>query len=206
MVFIGSNYIRQFIEKNTVDLMYRHKDSIKRKLRTPTLGMYEFYQYLEHLGDLFSQEQYYDHLLSEWRRWVDQLTPEQQFDVKVRAYRNFYLSGVDQIYVQALLAETGIFQKIYYDHRAETSGVDIFATTLMSRTYRLELHVDTGSANRLHTCKDGEISLMKKLSGKKVGGMYFYKQAELDPIIKIAKLDQEEYEIFWKPELPCHAA
>lgn len=186
-VTISSDYLEHYIRENPVIKLKRPARNAKHD--TPGLVMFEFYRYMAKQGDLFTQKQFYDYLIHSWDEWHSGLTEWQQEQFKRRVYGNFYLSGIDQLYVQATLFESKLFNLIGYDNRLETKGIDVVAVTRTGRRLEIQCMVDTEKARNLHEISEGQIVLFKKLSGPKIGNMYFYKKSDLQPILDIGMFD-----------------
>lgn len=185
-VTISSEYILEYIRSNPVADYERPG---KVGYETPTLAMFEFYRLLGKQGDLFTQEQYYNHLIQIWDEWFSSLSVSNQKNLRRRAYGRFYLSGVDQLYCQSILSESRLFNLVGYDQRLETSGVDVIAITRSGRRIEIACQVNTKRANKLHKKREGLIVIKKQLAGPRVGNMYFYKRSDLQPILDMGMVD-----------------
>lgn len=184
-ITISSEYIKSYINQNPIIRVNKPE----RLSRTPTLAMGEFYNLLQDTGQLFNQEQYFQYLIRIWKDFYQSLTDENRLNLKRRVYRNFYLSGIDQLYVQSLLAESGMFSIVGYDYRLETTGIDILAITMTGKRLTIALQVDTRQANYSHRDRDGIIVIKKRLVGNRHGNMFWYQADDLEPVIAIARLD-----------------
>lgn len=195
-VTLSSEYIENYIYEHKVE-SYQRPGRIS--VRTPSLEMYEYYVLLEQSGKLFDQEQYWQHLVETWGAWFTDQDVSTQESLRLRAFHHFYRSGVDQTYCQALLAETKLFNLIGYNAALETLGVDLFCETRLERRLEIACQVDTDRADSHHNNNDGLIVIRKKLDGRRIGGMPFYRKADLAPIIRIGQqdwLDHQDWLIY----------
>lgn len=192
-VTLSSGYIESFIREHRVK-NYQRPGRINT--RTPSLEMYEFYVLVERTGKLFDQEHYWQHLIDTWGAWFTNLDKSTQENLQLRAYHHFYRSGVDQLYIQGLLAESKLFALVGYNATLETSGVDLFVETMAERRLQIACQVDSRRADRHHQDIDGIITIRKDLDGRRIGGMPFYRRADLAPIIRIGQHDMIDYESY----------
>lgn len=185
-VLYRSEYVKQYIFENPVTV-YEPYGSVGS--RTPSLAMAEFYSLLETTGDLFGQTDYHRHLMAVWDGWHSSLTPMRQEYLRRRVFHSFYRSGIDQLFVQSLLTESGLFDRVAYDDQKETSGVDIVAVTMTGRRIPIQCQVDTNKADIHHKHVPGRITIKKNLKGKRIGNMPFYRRSDLQPILDMGMVD-----------------
>jgi hypothetical protein len=194
--YLTSKYIEEYINEHPVNLMADDRGLLREKKRTPELGMGKFYDLLSQRGCLFTQETLFDYVTKEWADWYSGLSDREKLAVQVRFYRGFYPSGIDQLYCQGLLHESGAFSRISYNTALETSGVDLTAWTWLERPVHIALRVDTPTAARADQKRQAtietrdSITVLKDLSGRRVGGMAFYDPSDLRSVIIEGEWDQ----------------
>jgi len=186
--YLSSDYIRDFIIAHPVNRADEKKHLMKRKRKPPGMAMGMFYQLLEQKGRLFTQYEFWKYLEDKWRVWFDSLTKDEKEAFGVRVYRGFYLAGIDQLYVQALLHESKLFSRVTYDISRENFGVDLIAYLIDERVLEVGLRVGTVDAEKADNRRreqlqpNDTITIVKPTNNCRYGNMLFYEQEDLRPL------------------------
>lgn len=153
LLYIPSSEIVDFITGNPIDWNEDKKALAKRGGAgdqagvTPTPAVEEFLSLLIKKRGLFTQEEYLQHCVSQWKDWAVSKTPEQKFGIKAKLYRNFYPSMIDSIHVWAMLCESGMFELCFLSATEDAIGKSDLILRSGNRELRLALMGPTTQAS-----------------------------------------------------------
>ena len=199
LLYISSEMIKEFASRHPVMWPDRDLANGPGNKMTPTPAMGVFFEYLDQNGDLFTQDEYANYAWLEWSDWRDGLTERVIEGVTARLKRNFYISGLDTLYVWSLLVETGLFSRCLIDVIEDTVGkTDISVWTKGGGRIPIALHAGNRYAqawtsykrdhrgNTEESLVDVELAMERDRSP---GNKRWYNLDDLGKVVRRAKRD-----------------
>ena len=193
-VYMGSDYVQYWASEHKTQWLEKDYWTYN-KTSTPELAIPIYYTMVEAADDLITQEDYFNHLANDlWPDYYSGLSVNQQLGFKTRVYNLLYPSCVDQIYCQSLLAETQMFDKIYYAQELETAGVDLAVVPKVGmKQINVGLRVGTKLASFADQHRPGQNDSIEKIviakpirqRSRTFGNLYWYELDDFQPLLSM---------------------